>query len=65
MIRFVWAARALPIRPRNYPMDLLAELRRKIETFDTDHIMSGISAAIRHIEVGERYLHRGRSDEDQ
>ena len=45
-------------------MNLLDELRRKLETFDTHHRKTGISAAIRHIEIGERYLHRDRADED-
>ncbi len=45
-------------------MNLLDELRRKIETFDTRHRMTGISAAVRHIEVGERYLDKGRADQD-
>src|SRR5882672_6015100 len=45
-------------------MNLLDELRRKIETFDTHYRKTGISAAIRHIEVGERYLEKGRTDED-
>jgi hypothetical protein len=45
-------------------MDPLDELRRKIDTLGDHTRKEGIRAAVRHVEVAERYLTRGRNDDD-
>src|SRR4051812_41794640 len=45
-------------------MDLLAELTRKASGLDSHPRIGGIRAAIRHVNVAEKYLQRGRQDED-
>jgi hypothetical protein len=45
-------------------MDLLLEIRRKISDLRTHDRLEGINAAIRHVEIAERYLERGRDDDD-
>jgi hypothetical protein len=45
-------------------MDLLAELREKLSGLATHARVERIRAAIRHIEIAEKYLERGRNEED-
>jgi hypothetical protein len=45
-------------------MDLGAELRTKIERLSLHHDVAGLRAALRHIEVAERHLDRGRKDRE-
>ena len=42
-------------------MDLLAELRDKLEGLQDDPVAEGFKAALRHIEVAERHLTRART----
>ena len=46
-------------------MDLLTELHAKIETLAEYESIEGVRAAIRHIEVAERHLVRGRDENDE
>jgi len=52
------------ILKRTETMDLLLELRRKLSDLRAHDRSDGIKAAVRHIEVAERYLERGRSVDD-
>jgi hypothetical protein len=45
-------------------MDLLQELRRKVSEIDPHDKVDGINAAIRHIELADRFLSRARSEHD-
>lgn len=45
-------------------MDLLAELRAKLETLARYQGAQGVRAAVRHVAAGERHLQRGRSNCD-
>ncbi len=45
-------------------MDLLSEINRRILHLGTHDRVNGLKAAVRHIEVAERYLSRGRQEQD-
>ncbi len=45
-------------------MDLLSEINRRILQLGPHDRVNGIRAAVRHIEVAERYLYRGRKEQD-
>ena len=56
--------RIQPVLVRGARMDLTEELKRKVEGLGQHTRKEGIRAAIRHVEVAERYLMRGRAEED-
>lgn len=45
-------------------MDLLSEIRQKLPALEGHEAAEGIRAAVRHIEVAERWLARGRYERD-
>jgi hypothetical protein len=46
-------------------VDLLVELRAMLSAAADHGNVEGIAAAVRHIEVAERYLTRGRDERDE
>jgi hypothetical protein len=45
-------------------MDLVREIQRRLQMTSDPENLAGVKAAIHHIEVAERYLERGRNEED-
>lgn len=45
-------------------MDLLEEIKRKIDHISEASVQDGVRAAVRHIEVAERWLYRGREEQN-
>lgn len=45
-------------------MDLLDDIREKLPALDSHPVQGGVEAAVRHIEVAERWLARGRREAD-
>jgi hypothetical protein len=45
-------------------MDLLSEIRAKIQTLQDHSAAEGLRAAVRHVEVAERWLLRARDEQD-
>ena len=46
-------------------MDLLAEIHSKLQSLEGHPSREGVRAAIRHVEIAERWLDRGRKEQDE